>query len=258
MSTSASDLYQQYAGVLAINSGPIVIRTYNDLSGNNTYLLGKYDIPISSNYVLITSTGGKLVPSNAIYVSSITVSSLTAISSNISTLNVSTLTAISSNVSTLHVSSLTAISSNISTLNVSTFTASGGITTSLSAMAPQETSGLISINSVGILRTRYQSSWSFLESGTGFSLSPSLGTYITSGVYILTVWGAGSASKYVAIISWNGTSVVANALTLIGIALDAYSSMFTLNNGSIQWNYSSLSLNTWTVNFHITPLVAGL
>ena len=124
MSTAASDLYQQNAGISAINSGPIVIRTYNDLSGNNTYFLGKYDIPISSNYVLITSTGGKLVPSNAIYVSSITTSTLTAVSSNISTLNVSTLTAVSSNVSTLNVSTLIAVSSNISTLNTNILTTS--------------------------------------------------------------------------------------------------------------------------------------
>ena len=101
MSTAASDLYQQNAGISAINSGPIVIRTYNDLSGNNTYFLGKYDIPISSNYVLITSTGGKLVPSNAIYVSSITTSTLTAVSSNISTLNTNILTTSTFNVSTM-------------------------------------------------------------------------------------------------------------------------------------------------------------
>ena len=116
MSTAASDLYQQNAGISAINSGPIVIRTYNDLSGNNTYFLGKYDIPISSNYVLITSTGGKLVPSNAIYVSSITTSTLIAVSSNVSTLNVSTLTAVSSNVSTLNTNILTTSTFNVSTM----------------------------------------------------------------------------------------------------------------------------------------------
>ena len=113
---STADLYQQNAGISAINSGPIVIRTYNDLSGNNTYFLGKYDIPISSNYVLITSTGGKLVPSNAIYVSSITTSTLIAVSSNVSTLNVSTLTAVSSNVSTLNTNILTTSTFNVSTM----------------------------------------------------------------------------------------------------------------------------------------------
>ena len=107
MSTPASDLYQQNAGVHALNTGPIVIRTYNDLSGNNTFLLGKYDIPISSNYVLITSANGKLVPSNAIYVSSIAASTITSLSGNISTLNANN----------INVSSLAAISSNINMLN---------------------------------------------------------------------------------------------------------------------------------------------
>ena len=69
MSTTALDLYQQNTGVHAVNSGPIIIRTYNDLSSNNTYILGKYDIPISSNYVLTTSTNGQLVPSNSINLS---------------------------------------------------------------------------------------------------------------------------------------------------------------------------------------------
>ena len=93
MSTPASDLYQQNAGVRALNSGPIVIRTYNDLSGNNTYFLGKYDIPISSNYVLITSADGKLAPSNAIYVSSIAGSTMNASIVSASTVSASTVSA---------------------------------------------------------------------------------------------------------------------------------------------------------------------
>ena len=116
MSTPASDLYQQNAGVQAVNSGPIIIRTYNDLSGNNTYLLGKYDIPISSNYVLITSIGGKLVPSNAIYVSSIATSTLNAFSSNISTLNTNILAT-----STLNVSTMISNGTNIITVRGSVF-----------------------------------------------------------------------------------------------------------------------------------------
>jgi len=91
MSTPASDLYQQNTGVHAVNSGPIIIRTYNDLSGNNTYFLGKYDIPISSNYVLITSADGKLAPSNSIYVSSIAGSTMSASTMNASIMNASTM-----------------------------------------------------------------------------------------------------------------------------------------------------------------------
>ena len=64
------------SGINAINSGPLIIRSYLGSSSNNTYALGANDIPISSNRVLITSTNGLVVPSDNIYVSSITVSSI--------------------------------------------------------------------------------------------------------------------------------------------------------------------------------------
>ena len=64
------------SGINAINSGPLIIRSYLGSSSNNTYALGANDIPISSNRVLITSTNGLVVLSDNIYVSSITVSSI--------------------------------------------------------------------------------------------------------------------------------------------------------------------------------------
>lgn len=64
------------SGINAINSGPLIIRSYLGSSSNNTYALGDNDIPISSNRVLITSTNGLVVLSDNIYVSSITVSSI--------------------------------------------------------------------------------------------------------------------------------------------------------------------------------------
>jgi len=79
------------SGIDSINSGPLLIRTYNDSSVNNTILLTKYDIPVSSNYVLITSSNGTLAPSNNIYVSSISASSILSKTINVSTVNVSTL-----------------------------------------------------------------------------------------------------------------------------------------------------------------------
>ena len=79
------------SGIDSINSGPLLIRTYNDSSVNNTILLGTYDIPISSNYVLITSSNGTLAPSNNIYVSSISASSILSNTISVSTVNVSTL-----------------------------------------------------------------------------------------------------------------------------------------------------------------------
>lgn len=87
----SQDLNAQNSGIKAVNSGPLVIRTYNDLSGNNTYMVGQYDKAISSNYVLTTSTGGLLVPTNAVQVSSINVSTLVMGNATFSTLTGSTL-----------------------------------------------------------------------------------------------------------------------------------------------------------------------
>jgi hypothetical protein len=65
-------------GITAINSGPLIIRTYLNSSINNTYVSQQYDVPVSSNRLLITSTGGCLVPTDALVISSVTVSSLGA------------------------------------------------------------------------------------------------------------------------------------------------------------------------------------
>lgn len=90
----SQDLNQQNGGVTAVNSGPLVIRTYNQqgssassaIQGNTTYIVGNYEYPISSNYVLITSTGGLLKPSDAIYVSSVSMSTVSSVTGTISTL----------------------------------------------------------------------------------------------------------------------------------------------------------------------------
>jgi microcystin-dependent protein len=64
------------SGIQAVSSGPLIIRTYNESSSSDvTYVLKDYDYPVSSNFVLITSTNGQLVPSDNIYISSITTSS---------------------------------------------------------------------------------------------------------------------------------------------------------------------------------------
>ncbi len=64
------------SGISPINSGPLIIRTYNDLSENNTYLLQGYDQPVSSNYLLTTSNNGQLIPSSSPSVSSITIGNI--------------------------------------------------------------------------------------------------------------------------------------------------------------------------------------
>ena len=78
-------------GIKPLSSGPLIIRTYNDSSINNTFVLGAYDTPVSSGRVLITSSGGRLVPSDNITISSINVGTLSADVFYVSTLNASTL-----------------------------------------------------------------------------------------------------------------------------------------------------------------------
>jgi hypothetical protein len=64
------------SGIVPVNSGPLIIRTYNDLSARKTYAVTDYDIPVAANHVLITSTSGLVIPSDNIYVSSLSVSSI--------------------------------------------------------------------------------------------------------------------------------------------------------------------------------------
>lgn len=69
------------AGITPINSGPLLARLNNDTLTSGTYLFGISNYsehPISSNYILITSSNGLLAPSNQFYVSSVTVSTFRA------------------------------------------------------------------------------------------------------------------------------------------------------------------------------------
>lgn len=96
------------SGIIPVNSGPLCIRTYNDLSDKNTYLLGQYDYPVSSNYILITSNNGQLVPTSTPTISSITVgSSLRCNQSFFSTVETSTFTTGAFGTNSLACSSIT-------------------------------------------------------------------------------------------------------------------------------------------------------
>ena len=104
------------SGINAINSGPLIIRTYLNSSINNTYVSQEFDVPVSTNRLLITSTGGCLVPSDSITISSMNVSSLYA--SSISSISIFTSSLLASSISTGFISSL---GGNISSLLVSSF-----------------------------------------------------------------------------------------------------------------------------------------
>ena len=64
-------------GIDPIDSAPLIIRTYNDDSADNTFLLTRYDYPVSSNYVLRTSANGSLAPSDALTQTTMGMSSMT-------------------------------------------------------------------------------------------------------------------------------------------------------------------------------------
>ena len=138
-------------GIKPLSSGPLIIRTYLTSSSNNTFILGNYDIPISSNRVLITSSSGLLVPSDNITISSINVSSLYAstIYTNYltvnSTLTVSTVNASNINVSTLRASTIVVSTLNASNINVSTLRASTIIADTIYANSIYTSSLLISL-----------------------------------------------------------------------------------------------------------------
>jgi len=111
------------SGIDPINSGPLIIRTYLNSSTNRTYLLQNEEIPISSNLVLTTSTNGLLIPSDNIYVSTFTTSSI-----NVSTLN-------TSSIKVSNISSVEFITSSIvsSVISASTFIVSSILTSSVIA-----------------------------------------------------------------------------------------------------------------------------
>jgi len=105
------------AGLPTINCGSLTMRTYNNGASNNTNVLGPNEIPISSNFILITSTNGILAPTDRPVLSTITLSSILSKSAAISSMLVSTTV-----VSTARISSLVCSTSNLSTVTFSTMT----------------------------------------------------------------------------------------------------------------------------------------
>ena len=73
------------SGITPFNSGPLLLRTYQDGSSNNTYVVRNYDLPVSTNYPMVTAADGLLTPSDSIYLSSCAVSSLFGNTTTIST-----------------------------------------------------------------------------------------------------------------------------------------------------------------------------
>lgn len=144
----------------------------------------------------------------------------------------------------------------IGTTNPSaTLHVNGTIKTSLNAFATRNTGALLSINSSGLIsNSPLEFSYTFTGGGSGGALSPSITTYITSGVYIIQMSGAGSFGRYVAIVSLLEGHIFTIITTLLNVPIDSYSTMFTINGTSLQWNYTTLPQSSWFVAVRITPL----
>lgn len=159
------------ATTLAVNSGPLIIRTYNDLTRANTYLLSAYDVPVASNLLLITSTNGLLVPTAQPVISSLIVgSTLFGNNQTLSTLVTSTVTA----------SSMVATSVGCSTLTASSLVVAGPAIYTASVQNVSADGGSPVIDS------SWWGKYTFITSGsatTGYILSnnprPANGTFLT-------------------------------------------------------------------------------
>ena len=97
----------------------------------------------------------------------------------------------------------------------------------------------------------------------GGAVSLPISNYITSGIYIIRMYGGGgSIGRYAAIVSFLEGYSFQIITTLMNIVIDGYSTMFTVNAsgspgnvvGTLQWNYTLLPPGTWTVAVIITPL----
>jgi len=263
---SLQDLNKQNSGVTTVSSGPLIIRTYNDQSGNNTYLLSKYEYPVSSNYVLITSSSGQLVPTDAIYVSSVTAStisvkngffsSLTGLTERVSTISSNTINV----ASTIVTSSITA--TNISTsffvttykLNGSTLTCNNVITSDVTTSTLEASTTTIDTVLTSIITAPILSGLSSVYINPSIQTSSittssitsnnSNNNYLTNNSTI-----TGSTIQCTTLISNNiqystlkGSSIITNAISASTVTISSLSSINSQSNYLI--NTSTLTGST--------------
>lgn len=179
---------------LAVNSGPLFIRTVGNGSSNNTYLLGQYDKPIGTNYVLMTSNNGLLTPTRDPFLNTLLVAStLTASRGNFTTLSTTTLLSQSTFTSTLSCSTMESGTATFSTMNVnSSITISGTVLYNKNIRNVSGTNAIYNLNS--------SDWWSrhiyvFNSSSNTTMILPLMGTlppdgtfmYITNGVSVYDV-----------------------------------------------------------------------
>jgi len=263
------------SGITPINSGPFIIRTYLDQSEQNTYLVGPYDYPVSSNYLLITSTNGLLAPTNNPYISSVTVSTLVATTVTVddfypSTFIISSNTVSSISVSSLFASSFTMDSGTISgiTMTVSTLSASSiavGNETFLTLTGSSISTGSIFTNYVqtqGEICYTLTGNAMFISSLTASSIVVGSETFSTlTGSSITTNSLTASSCSVIneTFSALTGSSIIASQLfasylsTSIVSTTVLYTCTFTIQNfitSSITTN--DISVHTYNINQAVT------
>jgi hypothetical protein len=111
-------------GIVPINGGSVILRTYLDESANNTYLLGQYDSASTTNMVLVTSTHGLLISTTTVTVSSVGTTSIFA--NTISTNQLFICTIYYSTFTSSQLNYHSTIVSNLATSTITFITMKGG------------------------------------------------------------------------------------------------------------------------------------
>lgn len=276
------------AGIDSINSGPLILRTYDSTSPNKSIVLKNYDNPVSSNFVLITSSNGLLAPSDNIYVSSITVSSLSTISTfiqsavfndlTVSSLVASTTVGNSANISSIYINTINGLPYTAGAASYWTFesltgdmyNANGGflgIGTGNSITAPFQVqvntvinnestifNSNVTINGSTVI-TDYLST-NTIHMTNGYISSNGSLVLNTGGVVISSVVNDGDAD----ISLFNGKSLITTGTSYNGYftRLDNEAPSFTITNLSDTTTYATFSSTSHQLNNSLTVLAPNL
>ena len=218
-----------------IDSAPLIIRTYNDDSADNTFLLTRYDYPVSSNHMLLTTSNGTMASSDALVqpsmgMSSIAVSTYQGSSVVYSTFYASTLQLPSAFYDTIVKTSFTTSSMTASTIGIDILTIS---TMTVSTVSP---------NNVTATYTAFGST--VQTSSISFS-TLSGNSFVTNSIN--SVSSLGASSIYTTIL---------NASTIIGDTL-RFSSITVTNAIATNATFASIQGSTLGTSTLVTSSLLG-
>jgi len=218
-----------------IDSAPLIIRTYNDDSADNTFLLTRYDYPVSSNRMLLTTSNGTMASSDALVQPSMGMSSIT----------VSTYQGSSIVYSTFYASTLQLPSAFYDTITKTTLTTST-ITASTFAINVLNIYGMtvstVSPNNVTVINTAVGS------------------TVQTSSISFSTLSGDSLLTNSINSVSSLGASsiytTILNASTIIGDTL-RFSSITVTNAIATNATFASIQGSTLGTSTLVTSSLLG-